>query len=81
MRGWTSQHKDLLDSRSIVYYSLILIFMFRQRLLMPLPIPVVQYTPGHAFVQCPVIHMSSGGELIREEKRPQAGCSRLERPE
>jgi hypothetical protein len=46
--------KDLLDSRSFVYYSLTLTIY-----------DLLQYTPGPAFVQWLVIHMGAGGAGLR----------------
>jgi hypothetical protein len=63
-----SQHKDLLDSRSIVYYSLKRLTS-GQRFLRALPL--FQHMPGAAFVQCLVIHSRVVGEreLAKAKKR------------
>jgi hypothetical protein len=67
--------KDLLDSRSVVYYAFILTFLFRQRRLMPLPISLLQHTLGPAFVQCLVIHTGAVGERerVKARKTPRSG--------
>jgi hypothetical protein len=64
--------KDLLDRRSFVYYALILTFLFRQRRLIPLPISLLQHTPGLELFQCLVIHTGAVGE----GKRSTAGVRR-----
>jgi hypothetical protein len=60
--------KDLLDSRSIVYYSLKRLTS-GQRFLRALPL--FQHMPGAAFVQCLVIHSRVVGEreLAKAKKR------------
>jgi hypothetical protein len=70
MRDSPANTKDLLDSRSVVYYALILTFLFRQRRLIPLPISLLQHTPGPAFVQCLVIHTGAVGERERSTAVP-----------
>jgi hypothetical protein len=61
--------KDLLDSRSVVYYAFILTFLFSQRLLIPLPISLLQHTPGPELFPCLVIYMGSGrGNVLKERK-------------
>jgi hypothetical protein len=75
MRDSPANTKDLLDSRSVVYYALILTFLFRQRRLIPLPMSLLQHTPGPVFVQCLVIHTGAVGEEERakEKKRASGG--------
>ena len=75
--------KDLLDSRSLVYYSLTQTIFLGQRFLWALPL--FQHTPGHAFVQCLVIHTGAVGEeeLVKAKKGPLSHVWRrvLSRPQ
>jgi len=50
----TANTKDLLDSRSVVYYSLTLTMYVRAE--DPLSLPLFQHTTGPAFVPWLVIH-------------------------
>jgi hypothetical protein len=55
MRDSPANTKDLLDSRSVVYYSLTQTIDVRAEVPLSLPVPITQHTLGPAFLQCLVI--------------------------
>jgi hypothetical protein len=63
----TANTKDLLDSRSVVYYSLTLTMYVRAE--DPLSLPLFQHTTGPAFVPWLVIHSRTVEEKGTGERK------------